>query len=555
MNTTNPNQPDQSSRSAELKTAQATPITVSGTSSSKSAQILVSVKQVFAGKNKPILTTNSIGSTRPNSVAQITQSNEKYNQSQKTQTEVLGVKKFSNHSNLPPMPQMPVTSITPPPAAITNPTKQQLKTGSGSQPLVKPTKKSHLKMILGAVALVILIAGSGTAYYLSQKSQEIRQQASGAKLQPTCTTRHIRNDSNGNKEYQLTFKWHADGSNSYVVRVSSVISQAVYDPNKAAGVPSISFFEGDKAVWRTTSQTDLAGQNGTIESYTAGHRRSRGYFTCKTVAAPTAIPTPVPAAHLAPSCQAKAVTPNRYNIKFTWQPDGSKIYKFFLKALTDDDANNSRGATVYDSSKTTARPAFRLANNKAVWTVTSKHNPANQQGRLESYTTGQQRHSQANFTCQLVNSIAATPTPTATTTPRPTATATPTATLTPTITPTLAPGQPSNTPTPTESPTTTPTATPTPTITPTLAPGQPSNTPTPITLAEQSTSTPATTQTGVTHPSARSTSSTTQTSSLTQTQQPTLPASLPVTGPADWANWLKAGLATLGVGAALLFLL
>lgn len=38
-------------------------------------------------------------------------------------------------------------------------------------------------------------------------------------------------------------------------------------------------------------------------------------------------------------------------------------------------------------------------------------------------------------------------------------------------------------------------------------------------------------------------------------QQPELPQELPQTGPEDWVNWLKAGLITLGVGAALLLLL
>jgi len=37
--------------------------------------------------------------------------------------------------------------------------------------------------------------------------------------------------------------------------------------------------------------------------------------------------------------------------------------------------------------------------------------------------------------------------------------------------------------------------------------------------------------------------------------QPALPAELPQTGPEEWLNWLKAGLITLGVGAALLLLL
>lgn len=37
--------------------------------------------------------------------------------------------------------------------------------------------------------------------------------------------------------------------------------------------------------------------------------------------------------------------------------------------------------------------------------------------------------------------------------------------------------------------------------------------------------------------------------------QPVPPKQLPVTGPADWANWLKAGLVTLGIGSILLLLL
>jgi uncharacterized repeat protein (TIGR01451 family) len=37
--------------------------------------------------------------------------------------------------------------------------------------------------------------------------------------------------------------------------------------------------------------------------------------------------------------------------------------------------------------------------------------------------------------------------------------------------------------------------------------------------------------------------------------QPALPEELPQTGPKEWANWLKAGLVTLGIGAVLLLLL
>ena len=37
--------------------------------------------------------------------------------------------------------------------------------------------------------------------------------------------------------------------------------------------------------------------------------------------------------------------------------------------------------------------------------------------------------------------------------------------------------------------------------------------------------------------------------------QPELPTVLPETGPADWLNWLKAGLVTMGIGTALFLLL
>lgn len=45
------------------------------------------------------------------------------------------------------------------------------------------------------------------------------------------------------------------------------------------------------------------------------------------------------------------------------------------------------------------------------------------------------------------------------------------------------------------------------------------------------------------------------TTTTTATTQPVLPEQLPETGPADWLNWLKAGLVTLGVGTALFLLL
>lgn len=47
----------------------------------------------------------------------------------------------------------------------------------------------------------------------------------------------------------------------------------------------------------------------------------------------------------------------------------------------------------------------------------------------------------------------------------------------------------------------------------------------------------------------------TESQPTTAQQQPVLPETLPETGPENWGNWLKAGLAILGVGAALLLML
>lgn len=58
-----------------------------------------------------------------------------------------------------------------------------------------------------------------------------------------------------------------------------------------------------------------------------------------------------------------------------------------------------------------------------------------------------------------------------------------------------------------------------------------------------------------TNPASNTCSNPTTPGTPTTPIQPTLPEELPQTGPEDWVNWLKAGLITLGVGAALLLLL
>lgn len=154
--------------------------------------------------------------------------------------------------------------------------------------------------------------------------------------------------------------------------------------------------------------------------------------------------------------------------------------------------------------------------------------------------------------------------PSATPTTRPSSSPTPTRRPSSTPTPT---GRPSNTPTPTANPSASPTPTatvgPSATPTPTSPPG---STATPIPSATPTKPTsyaPTTAPTTVVYvaPTTAPTTvvyvppTTTQKGGVvvTEAPQPTLPAELPVTGPEDWPNWIKAGLAFLSVGA-LLFL-
>ncbi len=161
-----------------------------------------------------------------------------------------------------------------------------------------------------------------------------------------------------------------------------------------------------------------------------------------------------------------------------------------------------------------------------------------------------------------------TPTPTLTLTPTPTATKTPTPTPTSTATPTLTPTQtpvPGSTHTPTPTNTVTPvpgsTNTPTPTLTPTTVPGSTATptatiSPTPV-PGSTATPTVTTTSTPTDTPIPGSTSTPTPTVGLAESDQtqPTLPATLPSTGPADWGRSLLMGLGLLGIGGILILLL
>ncbi len=529
------------------------------------------LRGVFIGQTKPA--TDEIESKKPivdplAMVDQVELDEEK--KAAKETTETMAVNEFPNHASLPPMPAMPVDPAiaTPTPAQSSTTTDDQTSpTNTGNQTPMKPAKKSHLKMILGVAVLIILMIGSGAAYYLSRQSQEIRQQASGGGASCTITS------CNGNNQCHVIVTWPDDRAKMHVLSASAKVGDD-YIIDKS--LPN----------WGTRWESNLAGGaklNGQvvrIESWTNGIKQHVYYPTCVKIGKPTPVPTRPPVKNLSPNCQVQRFNSLSYDIKFGWNVDGSQSYRIFLKALIDDCTNNNKdkcgnenGAVVYDPSKSGKQPTIKFEGNWATWTVKSEHNPVGQQGRIESYT-GQKKNNQANFTCKAVgwttpiptgrptntpiptntptptHKPTATPTPTRrpTNTPIPTATPTATPSPTPTVTPTLAPGEPSSTPTPI--PTATPTATPspTPTVTPTLAPGEPSSTPTPI---------PTATPVQVASANQQTTSLPTATTAPRQSTQtqPTLPASLPVTGPADWANWLKAGLATMGIGAALLFLL
>lgn len=117
-------------------------------------------------------------------------------------------------------------------------------------------------------------------------------------------------------------------------------------------------------------------------------------------------------------------------------------------------------------------------------------------------------------------------------------------------------------PTPTPTPTPPPTGTPTPTPPPT---GTPTPTPTPapgcndlcVQNADCSNSSHicVTTDDGSMRCRLADYPSSSTCTIPTVAEQPVLPQELPQTGPADWLNWLKAGLVTLGIGTALFLLL
>ena len=97
------------------------------------------------------------------------------------------------------------------------------------QPLEKPKKKSPIKYILGGIVLVLLVFGMITGFYLTQRSQDVRQQASeiyartnisATPIDPAIRSRNCKGIQKNNAQY-------ANQSGTYNVYPNGV-AMAVY---------------------------------------------------------------------------------------------------------------------------------------------------------------------------------------------------------------------------------------------------------------------------------------------------------------------------------------
>ncbi|NCN24168.1 MAG: hypothetical protein GW945_01610 [Candidatus Pacebacteria bacterium] len=81
-----------------------------------------------------------------------------------------------------PMPPQRPTTPTPEPEQITAPpappTPPSAESNTPPTPMAPQKKKSHLKTIIGVIILVLTVAGAAAGFFLSQNSQDVRQQAS-----------------------------------------------------------------------------------------------------------------------------------------------------------------------------------------------------------------------------------------------------------------------------------------------------------------------------------------------------------------------------------------
>ena len=309
----------------------------------------------------------------------------------------------------------------------------------------KSPKKFPVKLVLGVVLLLIVTVGGGIGFYLSQTSQEIRQQAS------------TPNGSGTIKISPETTSFSSGSQQTLIITVNMGVPQVDID-----GIQYIADITGTIPDDLAFTEATISGLNpitASLVDTTGGKKLSVAYLTS---------PPNVYSANDQDLVVGTLsfTTPDTGSMTITFDPTLSKI----LQNQTGGDILRTPGLDTYTFGTTSATNSPTPTPGSGA-TATPTPTPVGGTGGGGEESTP-------------------TPTPTATATPVTTAEAT--ATATPTPTPTSGAGG-VNTPTPT--PTPTPTNSPTPTPTSNSTGGGTSSTstptPTPISLAV---SQPATTQ-------------------------------------------------------------
>lgn len=325
-------------------------------------------------------------------------------------------------SPLPPSanPNNPfATPVTPPTAAAPQVNFQSPLQESpilqkpSTQPVVaqKP-KKFPVKLVLGSLLFLVVAIGGGAGFYLSQNSQELRQQAS------------VPNGTGTIKITPATTDLPAGSQQTLIISINTGVSQIDID-----GVQYIADITGtipDDLAFTEATITGLSPITASLVDTSSGKKLSVAYLTS---------PPNVYSANDQDLVVGTLsfTTPDTGSMTVTFDPTLSKI----LQNQTGGDILRTPGSDTYTFSAAEA-------SNSPTPTPTPD---------LEATATPTPTPGTGGE-----NS----PSPTATPTPTPTAVAGATSTPTPTPTPTGGTGG-ENTPTPTPTPTRTPTPSPTPT--------------------------------------------------------------------------------------------
>ena len=461
-----------------------------------------------------------------------------------------------------------------------------------SVPRMAPKKKGSKKMLL-LLVLILLIAISGgvAALYLVRQSQDVRQQASTdeeaksicEELRPAITQARVEWKPDTNV---FEFNWGVSGGKPGGFRIWNV---AYTSPSSA---------NDSEFYLKNLTETEL-GPSATSFVFSDGSSLQTKRFVIRAIAD---LPTdPIECYSETFVCAKPVITEvvaskegaNKVLVKWVASVAPDLKYQLFLVDSSDLGAVSSQAnflATLNDSipkdqdfveveipEQYVRNPVWHLllvavhAEGESASQCSASSIVSVETGVVDPATTATPTPTGLTGT-RPTN----TPTPT-TTTARATLTPTPTfsasgqctvrfsiaaLTVTPTATPTITPTQnPSETPRPTA------TATPNPTATPTTIP-------TPVVGCNDACMTNANCSnsnhicyfvsenegrcrldSNPSNTECRPAVAVVPPTTTPVVAQPELPEVLPESGPADWGNWLKAGLAVLGVGIALLLLL